>query len=28
VKQQGKWRESAWIAVGAPKTNPAVSQNR
>jgi hypothetical protein len=28
VKQQGKWRESAWIAVGAPKNNPAVSQNR
>ena len=28
VKQQGKWRESAWIAVGAPKSNPAVSENR
>jgi ketosteroid isomerase-like protein len=28
VKQQGKWRESAWIAVGAPKNNPAVSENR
>jgi hypothetical protein len=27
VKQHGKWRESAWIAVGAPK-NPAVSENR
>jgi ketosteroid isomerase-like protein len=28
VKQQGKWRESVWIAVGAPKSNPAVSENR
>jgi ketosteroid isomerase-like protein len=28
VKQHGKWRESAWIAVGAPKNNPAVSENR
>jgi ketosteroid isomerase-like protein len=27
VKQRGKWRESAWIAVGAPK-NPTVSENR
>lgn len=27
VKRQGKWKEAAWIAVGAPK-NPAVSENR
>jgi len=28
VKQQGKWREASWIAIGAPKANPAVSENR
>lgn len=28
VKRQGKWKEAAWIAVGAPKNNPAVSENR
>jgi hypothetical protein len=28
VKQQGKWKEAAWIAVAAPKNNPTVSENR
>lgn len=28
VKQQGQWREASWIAIGAPKANPAVSENR
>jgi ketosteroid isomerase-like protein len=28
VKQGGKWKESAWIAVAAPKDNPAVSENK
>ena len=27
VKQQGKWKEAAWLAVAAPKA-PAVSENR
>ncbi len=26
--KQGKWREASWIAIGAPKANPAVSENR
>jgi hypothetical protein len=25
VKQQGKWREAAWIAVGLPATRPAAA---
>jgi ketosteroid isomerase-like protein len=28
VKQQGKWREAAWIAVGLPPEKPTTSENR
>jgi ketosteroid isomerase-like protein len=28
TKQQGKWREAAWIAVGLPGSRPGVSENK
>jgi hypothetical protein len=28
TKQQGKWREAAWIAVGLPGTRPAASESK
>ena len=28
VKEQGKWREAAWIAVGLPAEKPVTSENR
>lgn len=27
VKQQGKWREAAWFAVGLPQSRPRASEN-
>lgn len=28
TKQQGKWREAAWIAVGLPGSRPGASENK
>jgi len=28
TKQQGKWREAAWMAVGLPKSQTTVSENK
>lgn len=28
TKEQGKWREAAWMAVGVPGSRPAASQNK
>jgi hypothetical protein len=28
TKQNGKWREAAWIAVGLPGSRTAVSENK
>ncbi len=28
VKQQGKWREAAWFAVGLPKAAPQAAQSK
>jgi len=28
VKQQGKWREAAWFAVGLPASRPTTTENR